>query len=149
MTPYKNNKKDDEDPFKKMIEEMMKSVDKMMKENMDKPPEEGEDPQNPSTDITFNFSFNPNQGANMQPRQMKQKKKKEKAEIIERDKEMIVLMEIQNLQEEELEAKLKENRKLSIRAPGLLKEVPLPTEPGEITRQTYRNGVLEIKINKD
>ncbi len=148
MNPQKNNEKDEEDPFKRMIEEMMKSVDKMMKEDMDIP-EGRENPQNQATDITFNFSFNPAQRTPVNPQQRRKRQKRRNAEIIERENEMIAVIEIQNLQKEDLKTKLKTPRKLQIKTPKAMKEIPLPTEAKEIKKQTYKNGVLEIKINKD
>lgn len=151
MNPDENdenkNDRNPEDPFKKMIEEMMNDIDKMMKKNFQGKPFKDME-ATPNTDITFSFSFEPG-SPGKGPREGKPKKHPEdNTDIIEKEDEIIVVLETPAGRRKDLKTELK-NGKVVIRAPGMMKEIPIPDKSEEIKEKTYSNGVLEIKISKE
>jgi HSP20 family molecular chaperone IbpA len=69
-------------------------------------------------------------------------------DVIEGKDQIVVIAELPGVSEEELEIKL-EGRALEITAGQFVKKVELPGTPKSIAERTYKNGILQLKIDRE
>ncbi|MFW5902361.1 MAG: hypothetical protein ACOCTT_00550, partial [archaeon] len=125
------------------------TIDRIMNSKMNERKKRVPDTKN---NIKINFSVERN-GEN--PTEIKQsvgprkKPVKEMLDIIDKGKHVNVIIELgESPEEEEIETELIEN-KLTIRTPGIYKELPLTGRLKRIKEKNYKNNILEIKIEKE
>lgn len=146
------NKKNDprkRDPVEEIFEEMQRRIDEMMNTRINKDRNRFPDMQN---NIRINFSVE-RDGEN--PTEIKRslgpkrEPNKEMLDVIDKGNQLNVIMELEESpKEEEIETELIKN-KLVIRTPEIYKELPLAGKLREIVEKTYKNNILELKIDKE
>lgn len=152
-----------EDPFKRILsefEKMSRSIDEMMKREMgrntlEKSFNDFNSPE-PEEEQTISFSFSIEQGPNgivvkpaqADPKPQKPDKENKITDVIEKEKHIDILTEINTEKESEIAVKLLNDEEIEIKSLEGNRRIKLPSKAKRIKKKDLKNGVLQIKISK-
>ncbi|KAA0001554.1 MAG: Hsp20/alpha crystallin family protein [Thermoplasmata archaeon] len=128
----KRRKKEAED-FEKIVREMEKIIAEAFKSAFNMQP------------FVKGFSLKINEDG--EPEFEELNFEEEKADIFEDEKKIYVTLELSNVDEKDIKIKIK-NDLLQIFARDELKEIKLPAKVKRKLKKSYRNGILDIELEK-
>ncbi|MCD6330837.1 MAG: Hsp20/alpha crystallin family protein [Thermoplasmata archaeon] len=134
MFDDKKKKKDDKDEFEKLFKEMEKFIEDVFKNAFNMQP------------FVKGYSVRINEDGVPEIKEIGGKDENE--EIMEDEKKIYVTLEIPEIDEKEIEINAK-NNVLEIKAGDFAKKIELPSKVNsEKIVKSYRNGILDIELEK-
>jgi len=134
MFDDKKKKKDDKDEFEKLFKEMEKFIEDVFKNAFNMQP------------FVKGYSVRINEDGIPEIKEIGGKDENE--EIMEDEKKIYVTLEIPEIDEKEIEINAK-NNVLEIKAGDFAKKIELPSKVNsEKIVKSYRNGILDIELEK-